>query len=265
MEFIGTRHKKKRKRKRALISNKSRRRRQRVDAIKCEVKYARHQKIAVTTPASSSNNNEQQSFTCKKIEPSSSNSPYAMEASAFWENYDAAHEWQKKHNVTWWKTRCFALEHENHILRETIRRLRQHPEADITSFPQPCQNMQSQQVHQTFESAYMDDDDNEHIEDDLQFCMNEDMMNFLAQSIQHKKELQNQKEANKDTLAANNEDQTKIDIGVNRISNKLKDARLLYGEASSKILGMETALQTTIDRHKDKTKPQYWPNIPLRL
>lgn len=109
------------------------------------------------------------------------------------------------------------------------------------------------------------DNENEKTDDTLEFQMNEDMMNFLAQSIQHKIELKNKK--NRELIDCD-KDMDFEEAGLNHTSFVRKsngDAKLLYGGSTSRILAMETALLTSIEKHIDRSKPQYWPNIPLKL
>ncbi|XP_057336344.1 TBC1 domain family member 5 homolog A-like [Microplitis mediator] len=42
---------------------------------------------------------------------------------SFWDTYKFAQDWQHKHQVNWWKSKCIALEHENNLLRDKIREL----------------------------------------------------------------------------------------------------------------------------------------------
>lgn len=100
--------------------------------------------------------------------------------------------------------------------------------------------------------------------DDFEFHVNEDMMSFLEQSIRHKIELKKKNESELLTNAKEEADDASIQGGAAWMRKRNSNAKLLYGEASPTILAMETALQTTVDRHKDKAKPQYWPIIPLK-
>lgn len=106
---------------------------------------------------------------------------------------------------------------------------------------------------------------NEEIEN-FEFHVNEEMMSFLEQSMRHKYELQKLKES-EISMKKEKEDEENMNIqgGAAWMQTRNTNAELLYGEASPTILAMETALQTTVDRHKDKAKPQYWPVIPLKL
>ncbi|XP_011502740.1 PREDICTED: gem-associated protein 8-like [Ceratosolen solmsi marchali] len=177
-----------------------------------------------------------------------------MNASTFWKNYKAADEWQKTHNVTWWKTRCFALEHENHVLRVNIKNLISDKSCK-SNLTKIYSNRQHNIKNKKLENESV-------LDENIEFHLNEDMMYFLTQSIKHKIELKKKKEITE----INRKNIEELKEGkFDWINRKNEDAKLLYGKASSTVLAMETALEATIERHIDKTKPQYWPNIPLRL
>ncbi|OAD55230.1 Gem-associated protein 8 [Eufriesea mexicana] len=183
-----------------------------------------------------------------------------MQANSFWENYTVAQEWQKRHSVTWWRTRCIALERENQILRDTLKSLVCHGSQQCSLNEQKKKEYESKNVENNLEETTS----NEEIEN-LEFHVNEEMMSFLEQSMRHKYELQKLKES-EICMKKEKEDEecTNIQGGAAWIQTRNTNAELLYGEASPTILAMETALQTTVDRHKDKAKPQYWPVIPLK-
>ncbi|CAL7934653.1 unnamed protein product [Xylocopa violacea] len=182
-----------------------------------------------------------------------------MQASSFWENYTAAQEWQKRHNITWWRTRCIALEQENQILRDKLKSIARLTGQQCVADEQGKKEYKYQNVEQEHEEASDDETEN------LEFQVNEDMMSFLEQSIRHKIELRKKRESELCADKVKEEEQDSvIQGGAAWMHTRNKDAKLLYGEASPTILAMETALQTTVDRHKDKAKPQYWPVIPLK-
>ncbi|XP_043466737.1 gem-associated protein 8-like [Leptopilina heterotoma] len=217
----------------------------------------------------------------------------SMEAKAFWENYSTAQEWQQTHNVAWWKSRCIALEAENETLREMIQKIvksmqcqcgnaRQINNLFLSSINQ--QPKHSEKIHQQhYENKNIqkqknrknyqnyEEISNEHnLENEIQsddenfeFHVNEGMMDFLKQSIKHKMELKQSREE-KEALERNEEDAFPKMRTIS-LKERIENAKLLYGESSPRILGMETALQATIDSHKDRTRPNYWPNIPLKL
>lgn len=166
-----------------------------------------------------------------------------------------------RHSVTWWRSRCLALEHENEILRNKIRSL-------IGKNNQQTDNKKTfkrQQNTYKKDNNFKDNNKEKESKDDqdLEFHVDEDMMNFLEQSLRHKMELKQKRE--QELAAREKESIIPVEGGAAWAHTRSKEAKLLYGDASPTILAMETALQATIERHKDKSKPQYWPNIPLRL
>ncbi|XP_029046036.1 uncharacterized protein F10E9.5-like [Osmia bicornis bicornis] len=226
MEFVAIKRNRGRKRRRYL---EKRRREQ----IKFEVKTAKHTNIFIAK---------------KKLITNT------MHANSFWENYTAAQEWQRRHSVTWWKTRCTALEHENQVLRDKLRSLACENTQQYSLHPQKNQDATEEQYSAT------STEENENLE----FHVDEDMMNFLEQSMRHKIELQKKRESESCVENKLEDMNEHIQGGAAWIQARNQNAKLLYGEASPTILAMETALQTTVDRHKDKAKPQYWPIIPLK-
>lgn len=219
----------------------------------------------------------------------------SMEAKAFWENYSAAQEWQQTHNVAWWKSRCIALEAENETLREMIQKLvktvqcqcgnaREINNLFLSSLnenhlakiqEQYCEenkNIQKQfeeknqmeyQNNVGLTNEYNLDNEIQSDDENFEFHVNEGMMDFLKQSIKHKMELKQSREE-REALERDEEDAFPK-LRTISLKERIENAKLLYGESSPRILGMETALQATIDSHKDRTRPNYWPNIPLKL
>lgn len=165
-----------------------------------------------------------------------------------------------RHNVTWWKTRCYALEYENHVLKTSIKNLMQNQNRSHNS----SGRSQSAKQH-NLEDIESDNDDENNEDENLEFHLDENMMDFLAQSIRHKIELKNKKESEEIAEENKESSEEKAEGGLVWVHKRNEDAKLLYGPASPRILAMETALKTTIERHLDKAKPQYWPNIPLKL
>ncbi|XP_047359143.1 gem-associated protein 8-like [Vespa velutina] len=240
MEFLSVKKNRNRKKKR----NVRKRRRER---IKLEVKSIKSQRLLKELV--------NVSFSEEKIITET------MQADAFWKNYAVAQEWQKRHSVIWWRSRCLALEHENELLRNKIRSL-------IGQNNQQTDNRKTykrQQNNHKKDNNFQDNEKRKEPKDDqdLEFHVDEDMMTFLEQSIRHKMELKQKRE--QELAASKKESIVSMEGGAAWALTRSKEAKLLYGDASPTILAMETALQATIERHKDKSKPQYWPNIPLRL
>ena len=83
--------------------------------------------------------------------------------------------------------------------------------------------------------------------------------------MRHKMELKRTRDdETKAAAALDAESNGPFVFGEARMLAKTEDARLLYGDSSPRIMAMEAALQATVDRHKDRTKPPFWPNVPLK-
>ncbi|TGZ56592.1 uncharacterized protein [Temnothorax longispinosus] len=185
-----------------------------------------------------------------------------MQADAFWKNYAVAQEWQKRHSITWWRSRCVALEHENKLLRDRVRLLARY---------RGYRDTRQDGYHAEGNGEGNNDDDTRdenHAElgtdnEDLEFNVTEDMLNFFETSERHKREMRQQDGFDRAAHEENSEE-TPFVGAAEKAWVRNKEAELLYGDAGSKILAMETALQSTVERYEDTANPQYWPNIPLK-
>ncbi|XP_011637506.1 uncharacterized protein F10E9.5-like [Pogonomyrmex barbatus] len=187
-----------------------------------------------------------------------------MQADAFWKNYTVAQEWQKRHNITWWRSRCVALEHENKILRDKVRFLAQR--RDYRDNRQNNHNVKANNDSDARRGNHVEFVSND---EDFEFTITEDMLNFFETSERHKRELRQKrrfKAAHEKKVSPRvSEEETPIVGGAESIQRRKKEADLLYGEASSKILAMEASLQSKVNQYEDTNNPQYWPNIPLNF
>ncbi|EFN78562.1 gem-associated protein 8 [Harpegnathos saltator] len=238
MDFIPARQNKKWKRKQRQWQKKRQRDKVRIEV---QVKATKQQKIV---------HRHANRFNIRGMSMTST-----MQADAFWKNYTAAQEWQVRHNVTWWRSRCMALEHENEVLRNEIRSLVNQFRYPDTATAEA--NYHKEDINNQEELLYDEDDE------ELEFTVTEDMLNFFEKSERHRRQLKKKHESNK---AVYTEEENLVDLigGAASARARREDANELYGDASSKILAMETALQATLDNYKDKVNPHFWPNIPLK-
>lgn len=199
----------------------------------------------------------------------------------FWENYYNALEWQERHQVAYWKSRSIALEYENTLLHQYVQRLVCNDENpgyftkqkhvpkiptshSVSSSKGKKWNMKQQATpNGNSKEQEIREDSNQ---DEFEFEVTEEMMDFFEQSIRHKMELKEEREAERKKA----EKEKGFDdaglpprkqIGLQRT----EEMKLMYGEAAPMILGMETAMQLSFDRNCDLKQPKLWPNIPLKL
>ncbi|EZA53078.1 hypothetical protein DMN91_003012 [Ooceraea biroi] len=187
-----------------------------------------------------------------------------MQADAFWKNYATAQEWQNRHNITWWRSRCIALEQENEILRNKIRSLARRNRSSVSTKKtqgQYSHEMENDEDEETQEEAAANSSEN------LELNVTEDWLAFLEKSERHRREMQERRKSEENVTPKKKKGVKKEPVTVSTpetVQAKRKEAGLLYGDAAPKILAMEAALQVAANRYKDLTSPQYWPNIPLK-
>jgi hypothetical protein len=125
----------------------------------------------------------------------------------FWENYYNAVEWQERHQVAYWKSRSIALEYENTLLHQYVQSLvcndgnpgyltmHKHvakvpTSCSVSSPKEKIWNMNRQQQGKpkpsSSEEQHKRDSSNQ---DEFEFQVTEEMMDFFEQSIRHKMEL----------------------------------------------------------------------------
>lgn len=164
-----------------------------------------------------------------------------------------------RHSVTWWRSRCVALEHENKLLRDKVRLLAQHPGSHNTP-KDGCHTEDNGNGGIRDENYAELGTDNE----DLEFILTEDVLNFFETSERHKREMRQKSSSKKTVPEEDNSEGIPFVGAAERARVRKEEANLLYGDAGSKILTMETALQNMVERYEDTTNLQYWPNIPFK-
>lgn len=126
----------------------------------------------------------------------------------FWENYYNALEWQERHQIAYWKSRSIALEYENNLLHQYVQSLVFNKEKS-GSFPthiQVTKTPSPQSVHSSKRNKRNTNQKRHHnqviakgndqqkqkydsSQDEFEFQVTEEMMDFFEQSIRHKMEL----------------------------------------------------------------------------
>ncbi|KAM0735734.1 Gem-associated protein 8 [Formica fusca] len=242
MEFVATKRRKKWKKKRYL------KRKRLHERIKIEVKSAKRWELLPEY--------------INPFEVQETLGTSTMQADTFWKNYAIAQEWQKRHNITWWRSRCLALEYENEMLRNKVRFLAQHrayPHTVIIQENNHYKENNDKDVQKENCTGSKSD-----IED-VEFNVTEDMLKFFETSERHRRQLKQKQKSNE--IAYKEEylvEEIPIIDSAESVRTRKQEADLLYGDDSSKILAMETALQAATNKYKDTVNPQYWPNIPLK-
>ncbi|KYN15546.1 PREDICTED: uncharacterized protein LOC108764909 [Trachymyrmex cornetzi] len=164
-----------------------------------------------------------------------------MQADAFWKNYAVTQEWQKRHNITWWRSRCVALERENKLLRDKVRSL-----AQSRGYRDTRENY-NYYVDNDNDDAEEDNDTQSDTNEDLEFNVTEDLLKFFETSERHKREMRLKRECSETEDEEENLEEESFVGAAESTQVKKDEADLLQGDADSKILVMETTSQSTIE------------------
>lgn len=154
-------------------------------------------------------------------------------------------EWQYKHEIAYWRSKAEALNYENKILHSIVDNIY-------------MQN-NSHNNGNTEESNYIHEDDEDYEEEqEFDTEKDEEFLNFLQASEQHKMK---RDKAKNDTIQQDLVLPPSKPVDSDRLEERLR----LYGESATLVNGLETKLQLNFDCYKDLHKPYMWPTIPLNI
>lgn len=147
------------------------------------------------------------------------------------------------------------------MLRNKVRLLAQHRTCPNTVTQENNHYYKENNDEETQEENYTEYKDIE----DVELNVTEDMLKFLETSERHRRQLKQNRKSKK--IVHKKEvfvEESPIIDGAESVRTRKEDADLLYGNDSFKILAIETALQTAMNKYKETFNPHYWPNIPLK-
>lgn len=137
-------------------------------------------------------------------------------------------EWQREHQLAYWKSRAISLEMENKMLLQHLR------------------NVYAKQIQDYADYVEIEGAD-KHEEENPNETINESP----RESQSTNKEIE--KTANKEVVPK-----------IPETGKRVTEMRQMYGNKADKIMGMETAVLLNYDRHKDQSQIKHWPNVPLK-
>ncbi|KAL0831597.1 hypothetical protein ABMA28_002380 [Loxostege sticticalis] len=187
-------------------------------------------------------------------------SKLAQAMSSWAENFTFAANWQLKHQLAYWKARAKALEYENGILHEIIRK-KNYVDPPTTSSNRV--ESESTLTHVETESEDEEECGEEGEEDD--FEVSEEFIQFLQANAKFKEDARRERERLK-AKDAEDERIAEMEAGPPETQeNREEVLKQLYGDKWQRIAALEMSLQSQFIQESDKEKPTYWPNIPLNF
>ncbi|XP_026752128.1 gem-associated protein 8-like [Galleria mellonella] len=171
------------------------------------------------------------------------------------ENFASAANWQLKHQLAYWKARAKSLEYENKVLHDIIRK------------KYYVATTSERSARAETESEEDKSDDTEDIGDeDEDFEVSEEFIQFLTANAKYKEEARLEKERLKvANEAKENFDAMMEEAAVETAEQRQERLKELYGSDWQRISALEAALNSKYIDESDRLKPVYWPHLPFNL
>lgn len=179
-------------------------------------------------------------------------SNFALAMSSWAETYTAAATWQLKHQIAYWKSRARALEYENKVLHDVIRK----------NYFKPLPPPASTTAESSESSEDLDEGSEEDQDDDVE--VSEEFIEFLKNNAKYKEDARRERERYKASTEENGEECMQEEI-VEGSEEKIARFKVLYGSNWERVMALETSVLCDFIHEKDKERPQYWPNIPFNF
>lgn len=188
--------------------------------------------------------------------------------------YTKASEWQFKHEIAFWKAKAKALECENRILHDIIRKKSGSLSSGIGASTS-ASITESESGNEEMSSA-SDDDDNSsasedefrrHVENNEQLEVSEAFIDFLTMNAKYKEDARQERERLKSKDFETEEEKVKRMEEPPTVvhEDESEDLEKLYGPRWKRISALEMSLNCQFISDCDKLKPVYWPNIPFNF
>ncbi|CAK1600651.1 unnamed protein product [Parnassius mnemosyne] len=187
------------------------------------------------------------------------NSKLALTMSTWAESFTIAATWQLKHQIAYWKARAKALEFENQVLHDIIRKNNY-----ITDTAQNSKAYSETVVSADNCDAEVESTITENDQEDMDFEVSEEFIEFLVANAKYKEDARRERER---LRAKIEEEESNSFYEEPQESTEEKQEKLkeLYGNHWQRISALEIAMQSKFINDTDRNKPMYWPNIPFNF
>lgn len=173
--------------------------------------------------------------------------------SSWAETFSKIVSWQSKHEIAYWKAKATALEHENRILHDIIRKNQLRNDNSESS-------SESSSDNETEENGSVDEG-----QESDECEVSQEYIDFLIANFKYREDARREREKFR---GGSNEDEVSHkleDLPVKDEMDKINEAKVLYGSNGKSIIAQEMALDSHFFEIKDSLKPVYWPNTPFNL
>lgn len=208
--------------------------------------------------------------------------------SSWAENFAVTATWQFKHQVAYWKAKALALEYENKVLHDVIRKnhlqvdslpdIENGMEAEIqeNEYRTPTEIVENEDGTPTEIEENEDGTENEVEESDTEneedeeaeeggFEVSEEYIQFLTANVKIKEQAKREREI----LQAKREADERAALIKEERRETTEECRermkRLYGPKWQRISALEMSMLSNFIHDSDESKPSYWPNIPFNF
>ncbi|XP_022814519.1 gem-associated protein 8-like [Spodoptera litura] len=182
--------------------------------------------------------------------------PIPTTMSSWAENFTSAATWQLKHQVAFWKSRATALEYENKLLHDIIRK----------NYLNQGQSDDNSRSNSEEEEEYFEPENEVEEDVDGEIEVSEEFIQFLRDNKKFRDDAKRERER---LRAQNDEEQREIEeMEAGPIENgedPQERLKKLYGRGWERISALEMSMQSHFISISDREKPMYWPNIPFNF
>lgn len=187
--------------------------------------------------------------------------------SSWAENFTFAATWQLKHQVAYWKSKAIALEYENKLLHDIIRKNCGNLLAREDNTPISCSdNEETEELASNESENELEQEENQEVDEEGDFEVSEEFIQFLRENKKFRDDAKRERERLK--AEQNVEDKNIKDmeaLPVADAENPHEKLQRLYGDGSDRIAALESSLRSQFISFCDREKPMYWPNIPFNF
>ncbi|CAD0200039.1 unnamed protein product [Chrysodeixis includens] len=187
--------------------------------------------------------------------------------SAWAENFAFAATWQLKHQVAYWKSKAIALEYENKLLHDIIRKNCGNVLSDDDNASNSCSdNEENEEIASNETEDELEQEEVEEIHEDGDLEVSEEFIQFLRENKKFRDDAKRERERLRDEQHVEDRSVKEMEAGpLESMENPQQKLQRLYGDGSDRIAALEASMRSQYISICDREKPLYWPNIPFNF
>lgn len=180
---------------------------------------------------------------------------FGLTMSSWAENFTTAATWQLKHQIAYWKSKAKALEYENKLLHDIIKK---NYTSDLPIQEQKVKKEQSLKHESNI-------DDEEICEENNEIEVSEEFIQFLKDNAKFKEDARLEREKLKTKLDSENPQDANMSEPSNKAESSEEKLKALYGKDWQRMCALEMSLECEFLDSCERDKPMHWPNIPFNF